>query len=368
MPDQADGPSQDEAPDRPPEASDEAQTPSPEQGADTGQSADDQAVDQPEAEAEAQEPETPGQQAQGPADESQAEPEAAGEEAQPAAEAEEDAAQALLKAMLQAAAQAWTEELKRPVRPGEPSVLRGGPEAVLGGGEGRYVVSSAAWRGAGTGTAYWALGAELAAGVAACAQAASAGGEPDLEAAELDDQALEAYQAAAADLWTKAAEAARTEGRTGLAVDAGESRVVDLSETPAAEALEAGEYVAARADLTVEGLPEAQVLLVVPAAAVAQAPAEAPPGPEGHNVAQIMKMRLPVYVTVAERSMRLSRIMDLVPGAIIEFRKSAEEPLDLQAAGITIGRGEAVIVRERFGLQVREIFTRKAIRAHRDES
>jgi flagellar motor switch/type III secretory pathway protein FliN len=52
--------------------------------------------------------------------------------------------------------------------------------------------------------------------------------------------------------------------------------------------------------------------------------------------------------------------MNLVPGSIIEFRKSAEELLDLRVGDITIARGEAVIQNERFGLQIRTMVKPKA--------
>ncbi|MFH0911437.1 MAG: FliM/FliN family flagellar motor switch protein [Planctomycetota bacterium] len=80
------------------------------------------------------------------------------------------------------------------------------------------------------------------------------------------------------------------------------------------------------------------------------------------GIARSLKIKIPVYVNLAERDMRLSTIMHLLPGAIIEFKKSSEEPLDLIAGKTIIGHGEAVIVQEHFGLQVKEILNLAAIR------
>jgi hypothetical protein len=62
-----------------------------------------------------------------------------------------------------------------------------------------------------------------------------------------------------------------------------------------------------------------------------------------------------VVVTLAEKRQALGRILELGPGAIIQFDKSCEEMLELEAGGRPIARGEAVKVGDKFGLRITSI-------------
>ncbi len=66
-------------------------------------------------------------------------------------------------------------------------------------------------------------------------------------------------------------------------------------------------------------------------------------------------MEVPVIVTLARRTLTLSEVMRLGPGAIIEFIKSSDEPLELLINNKVIGLGEAVKVGENFGLKITQI-------------
>ena len=49
------------------------------------------------------------------------------------------------------------------------------------------------------------------------------------------------------------------------------------------------------------------------------------------NLAQILKLEVPIVVRLGERIMDVSDVLGLVPGAIIELPKNAESELDLHA-------------------------------------
>ncbi|MBL9031565.1 MAG: FliM/FliN family flagellar motor switch protein [Phycisphaerae bacterium] len=70
------------------------------------------------------------------------------------------------------------------------------------------------------------------------------------------------------------------------------------------------------------------------------------------DVSAILRLEVPIIVRLGERSMKLSEIVGLVPGAIIELEKSADEELDILVNNKCIGRGEAVKVGENFGIWV----------------
>ncbi len=70
------------------------------------------------------------------------------------------------------------------------------------------------------------------------------------------------------------------------------------------------------------------------------------------NESQALALEVPVIVRLAERSMRVSEVLELAPGSIIELTKSAESELDLLINNRPVGVGVAVKVGENFGLRI----------------
>lgn len=69
----------------------------------------------------------------------------------------------------------------------------------------------------------------------------------------------------------------------------------------------------------------------------------------------LLRIRVPVVVTLANNRQPLGRIVELGPGSIIHFDKSCEEMLDLEVGGHSVARGEAVKVGDKFGLRITSI-------------
>ncbi|MBS0207636.1 MAG: FliM/FliN family flagellar motor switch protein [Planctomycetes bacterium] len=69
----------------------------------------------------------------------------------------------------------------------------------------------------------------------------------------------------------------------------------------------------------------------------------------------LLRIRLPVQVTLASKRQPISRILDLGPGVIIQFSKSCEEMLALEVAGQPIAEGEPVKVGDKFGLRITSV-------------
>ena len=70
---------------------------------------------------------------------------------------------------------------------------------------------------------------------------------------------------------------------------------------------------------------------------------------------RILRLQVPVIVKLAERKLLLSEVMRLGTGAIVEFFKSSDEPLQLLVNNKPIGVGETVKVGENFGLRITQI-------------
>lgn len=66
----------------------------------------------------------------------------------------------------------------------------------------------------------------------------------------------------------------------------------------------------------------------------------------------LLRIKVPVIVTLAAKKQPISRIVELGPGSIIQFDKSCEEMLNLHVADQTVAEGEAVKVGDKFGIRV----------------
>jgi flagellar motor switch protein FliN len=66
----------------------------------------------------------------------------------------------------------------------------------------------------------------------------------------------------------------------------------------------------------------------------------------------LLRIKVPVIVSLAEKRQKLSRIIELGPGSIIQFEKSCEEMLELEVGNRAVASGEAVKVGDKFGLRI----------------
>ncbi len=70
------------------------------------------------------------------------------------------------------------------------------------------------------------------------------------------------------------------------------------------------------------------------------------------DIKAILSLEVPIIVVLGERSMRVSEICALGPGAIIELPKGADEELELLVNNKPVGVGSAVKVGENFGIKI----------------
>jgi flagellar motor switch protein FliN len=66
----------------------------------------------------------------------------------------------------------------------------------------------------------------------------------------------------------------------------------------------------------------------------------------------LLRISVPIRVTLAGTSLALKRILELGQGSIIPFAKSCEEPLTLSVGNYDVAVGEAVKVGDKFGLRI----------------
>ena len=69
----------------------------------------------------------------------------------------------------------------------------------------------------------------------------------------------------------------------------------------------------------------------------------------------LLKIKVPVTVILAETRIALTKITELAPGSIIQFKKNYDAPLSLEVRDQRIAEGEAVKVGDKFGLSIQKI-------------
>ena len=80
---------------------------------------------------------------------------------------------------------------------------------------------------------------------------------------------------------------------------------------------------------------------------------EAPLG--GRNYRLLADIPVRLSVEVGSTALKLSELMDLNEGSIVELDRQSHELLDIMANGTLIAKGEVVTVNGRFGIRVLEV-------------
>jgi len=105
---------------------------------------------------------------------------------------------------------------------------------------------------------------------------------------------------------------------------------------------------------------EPSVMESTPAAtndAMEPMPAEAAPQPSLDAMSLLRDVEVELTLEIGRRRMKISEVVKPGPGRTVELDKLAGEPLELLVNGRLIGRGEAVVVGDRYAIRITEIVT-----------
>ncbi|RMF38384.1 MAG: FliM/FliN family flagellar motor switch protein, partial [Planctomycetota bacterium] len=69
----------------------------------------------------------------------------------------------------------------------------------------------------------------------------------------------------------------------------------------------------------------------------------------------VLRVEVPVVVTLAEKRMRIDQILKLVPGVMLQFDKPCTAPMTVEVVERPIAQGDVVKIGDKFGLQITEI-------------
>jgi flagellar motor switch protein FliN/FliY len=87
-------------------------------------------------------------------------------------------------------------------------------------------------------------------------------------------------------------------------------------------------------------------------------PPENPYAPRGGGpgaFALLKDVEVELTLEIGRRRMKIEEILRLSTGATIELSKAAGEPIDIYVNGQLLGRGEAVVVGDRYGVRITEL-------------
>ncbi|MCF7957914.1 MAG: FliM/FliN family flagellar motor switch protein [Phycisphaerae bacterium] len=73
------------------------------------------------------------------------------------------------------------------------------------------------------------------------------------------------------------------------------------------------------------------------------------------NLDQILKVKIPIIVKVAQKRMSINNVLKFSIGSIIQFNKDAYQQIDLMVNNHTIGLGQPIKIGENFGLRITQI-------------
>jgi flagellar motor switch protein FliN len=76
---------------------------------------------------------------------------------------------------------------------------------------------------------------------------------------------------------------------------------------------------------------------------------------EKMNLDLLLDIPLEIVVELGRTKKKISEVLELTSGSIVELDKMAGEPVDVYVNGKLIAKGEVVVIEEHFGVRIKEI-------------
>lgn len=81
---------------------------------------------------------------------------------------------------------------------------------------------------------------------------------------------------------------------------------------------------------------------------------------------RLMDIPLNVEVVVGTTVIQIRELINLGPGSVLELDRETTEPVDVKVNGKLIAKGELVVVGEKFGIRITEIYSEERKSVFRD--
>ena len=81
-------------------------------------------------------------------------------------------------------------------------------------------------------------------------------------------------------------------------------------------------------------------------------------GGSGMGAFSVLKdVEVEITLEIGRKRMKIGEVLRLNAGQTIELNKAAGEPIDIYVNGQLLGRGEAVVVGDRYGVRITELLS-----------
>jgi flagellar motor switch protein FliN/FliY len=78
---------------------------------------------------------------------------------------------------------------------------------------------------------------------------------------------------------------------------------------------------------------------------------------EAASIDILMDVSLPVTVELGKATVTVRQVLDMGQGSVIELDRVAGDPVEVFVSGKILGKGEIVVVNDRFGVRMTEILS-----------
>lgn len=78
---------------------------------------------------------------------------------------------------------------------------------------------------------------------------------------------------------------------------------------------------------------------------------------DSQNLDFLLDIPLDVTVELGRTSMIINKMLQLTQGSVVELDKAAGEPVEIFVNNKLLGKGEVIVVNERFGVRITEIIS-----------
>jgi flagellar motor switch protein FliN len=83
----------------------------------------------------------------------------------------------------------------------------------------------------------------------------------------------------------------------------------------------------------------------------------APTRDNSHNLDFLLDIPLEVTVALGRSSLVINRLLQLTQGSVIELDKAAGETVEIYVNNKLLGKGEVIVINDRFGVRITEIIS-----------
>jgi flagellar motor switch protein FliN/FliY len=84
-------------------------------------------------------------------------------------------------------------------------------------------------------------------------------------------------------------------------------------------------------------------------------PSTDPAEPSAGSLDMLKDVEVEITLEIGRRRLRIADVLKLSRGQTLELSKAAGEPLDIFVNGRLLGRGEAIVMGDRYGVRITEI-------------